>query len=149
MCAPDPSIPTVEVLPISPRDLNPGPNARSNYWHMVWSCREARYRATYGPVKWSKSGSSPFYSLQRFLLRGGSSIWTRTSRIWRRDFSWTEQSMTLCSCSNGLMRDGLQLRTRSRPKTEGDLGRDEALIRGNTHRGLAASPRGKRQGRQV
>ena len=48
---PDPSIPTVDVLSISPRDLNPDPNARSNYWQMVWSCREARYRATYRPVK--------------------------------------------------------------------------------------------------
>jgi hypothetical protein len=51
MCAPDPSIPTVDCLSISPRDLNPDPNARSNYWQMVWSCREARYRATYRPVK--------------------------------------------------------------------------------------------------
>ncbi len=49
MCAPDPNIPTVDVLSISPRDPNPDPNARSNYWQMV--CREARYRATYRPVK--------------------------------------------------------------------------------------------------
>src|SRR6266436_2397703 len=52
MCAPDPSIPTVEVLSISPRDPNPDPNARSNYWQMVWACRQARYRATYRPLKW-------------------------------------------------------------------------------------------------
>ena len=51
MCAPDPGIPTVEVLSISPCDPNPDPNARSNYWHMVWSCREARYRAMYRPTK--------------------------------------------------------------------------------------------------
>ena len=51
MCAPDPSIPAVEVLSISPRDPNPDPNARSNYWHQVWSCREARYRATGRPTK--------------------------------------------------------------------------------------------------
>ncbi len=51
MCAPDPSIPTVEVLSISHPDPNPDPNARSNYWHQVWACREARYRATYRPVK--------------------------------------------------------------------------------------------------
>src|SRR5467141_395405 len=42
---------TVQVESISPRDLNPDPKARSNYWQMVWSCREARYRATYRPVK--------------------------------------------------------------------------------------------------
>ncbi len=41
----------VEVLSISPRDPNPDPNARSNYWHMVWSCWEARYTATHRPVK--------------------------------------------------------------------------------------------------
>ena len=29
---PDPSIPTVDVLSISPRDLNPDANARSNLW---------------------------------------------------------------------------------------------------------------------
>ena len=44
-------IPDPEPLAISPRDPNPDPNARSNYWHKVWSCREARYRATYRPVK--------------------------------------------------------------------------------------------------
>ena len=30
---PDPSIPTVEVLSISPLDLNPDPNAQSNNWY--------------------------------------------------------------------------------------------------------------------
>src|SRR5882762_4864582 len=45
--APESGIPSVEVLSISPRDPNPDPHARSNYWHMVWSCREARYRTTY------------------------------------------------------------------------------------------------------
>jgi hypothetical protein len=49
MQAPEPGIPSVEVLSISPRDPNPDPNARRNYWHMVWSCREARYRAVYRP----------------------------------------------------------------------------------------------------
>ena len=51
MQPPDASIPNVEVLSISPRDPNPDPNARSNYWHKVWSCREARYRTMYRPVK--------------------------------------------------------------------------------------------------
>jgi len=49
--APEPGIPSVEVLSISPRDPNPDPNARSNYWHKVWACREARYRATYRRLK--------------------------------------------------------------------------------------------------
>jgi hypothetical protein len=49
MQPPDPSIPIVEVLSTSPRDPNPDPNARSNYWQMVWSCREARhYRRRFG-----------------------------------------------------------------------------------------------------
>ena len=51
MQAPEPGIPSVEVLSISPRDPNPDPNARSNFWQMVWACREARYRTTYRPVK--------------------------------------------------------------------------------------------------
>jgi len=33
--SPEPGIPSVEVLSISPRDPNPDPNARSNYWQMV------------------------------------------------------------------------------------------------------------------
>jgi predicted RNA-binding Zn-ribbon protein involved in translation (DUF1610 family) len=49
--APEPGIRSVEVLSISPRDPNPDPNARSNYWHLVWACREAKYRATYRPTK--------------------------------------------------------------------------------------------------
>jgi hypothetical protein len=49
--APEPGIPSVEVLSISPRDPNPDPNARSHYWQKVWSCREARYRLTYRPTK--------------------------------------------------------------------------------------------------
>jgi hypothetical protein len=49
--APEPGIPSVEVLSIPLRDPNPDPNARSNYWQMVWSCREVRYRATYRPLK--------------------------------------------------------------------------------------------------
>jgi hypothetical protein len=48
---PDPSLPTVDVLSISPRDPNPDPHARSHYWQMVWACREARYRSAYRPVK--------------------------------------------------------------------------------------------------
>jgi hypothetical protein len=48
---PEPGIPSVEVLSISPRDQNPDPYARSNYWQMVRACREARCRATYRPVK--------------------------------------------------------------------------------------------------
>jgi len=49
--APEPGIPSVEVLSISPRDPNPDPYARSHYWQKVWSCREARYRATHRLVK--------------------------------------------------------------------------------------------------
>jgi hypothetical protein len=49
--APEPGIPSVEVLAISPRDPNPDPDARSHYWHKVWSCREARYRTAYRPLK--------------------------------------------------------------------------------------------------
>ena len=49
MQEPEPDIASVEVLSISPRDPNPDPNARSNYWHKVWACREARYRAAYRP----------------------------------------------------------------------------------------------------
>jgi len=49
--APEPGVHSIEVLSISPRDPNPDPNARSHYWQKVWSCREARYRATYRPVK--------------------------------------------------------------------------------------------------
>ncbi len=48
---PEPGILSVEVLSISPRDPNPDPNARRHYWQKVWSCREARHRTTYGPVK--------------------------------------------------------------------------------------------------
>src|SRR6266404_1405528 len=58
---------TVQVESISPRDPNPDPNAPSNYWQMVWSCREARYRATYRPVKLPRSGSSPFCLPRQFL----------------------------------------------------------------------------------
>jgi hypothetical protein len=49
--APEPSLPGVQPLSISPRDPNPDPNARSNYWHKVWACREARFRTTYRPLK--------------------------------------------------------------------------------------------------
>ena len=49
--APESGIPKIEVLSISPRDPNPDPSARSHYWQKVWSCREARYRATYRTVK--------------------------------------------------------------------------------------------------
>jgi hypothetical protein len=51
MQPPEPGVPTVEVLSISPRDPNPDHDARSNYWHKVWSCREARYRVSYRAVK--------------------------------------------------------------------------------------------------
>ena len=49
--APEPCIPSIEVLSISPRDPNPDPYARSHYWQRVWICREARYRLAYRPVK--------------------------------------------------------------------------------------------------
>ena len=51
MQAPEPGIPSVEVLSISPRDPNPDPDARRHYWQKVWACREARYRLTYRPTK--------------------------------------------------------------------------------------------------
>ena len=35
MQAPEPGIPSVEVLSISPRDPNPDPNARSKFWQRV------------------------------------------------------------------------------------------------------------------
>ena len=51
--APEPCIRSIEVLSISPRDPDPDPdpNARSHYWQKVWTCREARYRLTYGSTK--------------------------------------------------------------------------------------------------
>ena len=50
--APEPGIPSVEVLSISPRDPNPDSGARMNYMRKIWTNREARYRAAYGrPVK--------------------------------------------------------------------------------------------------
>jgi hypothetical protein len=51
MCAPDPSIPTVDVLSISPRDPNPDLMLAATTGIWSWACREARYRATYRPVK--------------------------------------------------------------------------------------------------
>jgi hypothetical protein len=49
--APEPGIPSVEVLAISPRDPNPDPDARSHYWQKVWACREARYRTAHRLLK--------------------------------------------------------------------------------------------------
>ena len=49
--APEPGIPSVEVLSISPRDPDADPAAGRHYWQKVWACREARYRLTYRPTK--------------------------------------------------------------------------------------------------
>jgi hypothetical protein len=49
--APEPDLPGVQPLSISPRDPNPDPNARSNHLREIWTRREARYRATYRPLK--------------------------------------------------------------------------------------------------
>lgn len=49
--APEPGIPSAEVLAISPRDPKPDPDARRNFMEKLWSNRNARYRAAYGPVK--------------------------------------------------------------------------------------------------
>jgi hypothetical protein len=48
---PEPGIPSVEVLSISPRDPKPDPDARMNYMRKIWMNREARYSATYRSVK--------------------------------------------------------------------------------------------------
>jgi hypothetical protein len=48
MQAPDASVPTVEVLSISPRDPNPDPDARMNYWRVIWTRRAARFKGMYG-----------------------------------------------------------------------------------------------------
>jgi hypothetical protein len=49
--APEPGIPSVEVLSISPRDPNPDPDARRNYMQRMWANRHARYKATYSQTK--------------------------------------------------------------------------------------------------
>jgi hypothetical protein len=48
MCAPDPSIPTVEALSISPRDPNPEPYARAKWQQQIFIRRAARFKAIYG-----------------------------------------------------------------------------------------------------
>jgi hypothetical protein len=48
---PEPGIPSIEVLAISPRDPNPDRDARMNYMRRIWMNREARYRATYHSAK--------------------------------------------------------------------------------------------------
>jgi hypothetical protein len=40
--APEPGIPAVEVLSISPRDPKPDPDARMNYMRKMWGNRQAR-----------------------------------------------------------------------------------------------------------
>lgn len=47
---PEPGLPSVEVLSISPRDPNPDPDARRNYMQRMWANRAAKYRAMYKPV---------------------------------------------------------------------------------------------------
>ena len=49
--APEPGIPSVEVLSISPRDPNPDPDATMNYMRKIWTNRHARYKATYSQTK--------------------------------------------------------------------------------------------------
>jgi hypothetical protein len=51
MQAPEPGRLSVEVLSISPPDPNPDPDARCNRLRQIWTRREQRYRAMYGPVK--------------------------------------------------------------------------------------------------
>jgi len=48
---PEPGVPSVEVLSISPRDPDPDPDARSNRMREIWTRREQKYRATYRPAK--------------------------------------------------------------------------------------------------
>jgi hypothetical protein len=48
MQPPEPGIPSVEVLSISPRYPNPDPDARIKYWHEVYTRRAARFKAMYG-----------------------------------------------------------------------------------------------------
>jgi hypothetical protein len=49
--APEPGIPSVEVLSISPRDSNPDRDARMNYMRKIWTNRHARYKTTYSQTK--------------------------------------------------------------------------------------------------
>ena len=46
--APEPGIPSVEVLSIAPRDPNPDPDARIKWWQRIFTNRAARFRAIYG-----------------------------------------------------------------------------------------------------
>jgi hypothetical protein len=48
LCAPEPGIPTVQVEAISPRDLNPKPDARMEWNREIFVRRAARFKAMYG-----------------------------------------------------------------------------------------------------
>ena len=47
MQEPEPGIPSIDVLSISPRDPNPDRDARMNYMRKIWMNRHARYRTAY------------------------------------------------------------------------------------------------------
>jgi hypothetical protein len=49
--SPEPGIPSIEVLSISPRDPKPDPDATMNYMRKIWMNREARYRSMYRATK--------------------------------------------------------------------------------------------------
>jgi hypothetical protein len=49
--APEPSLPSVAVLSISPRDPKPDPDATMNYMRKIWTNRHARYKATFSQTK--------------------------------------------------------------------------------------------------
>ena len=48
MQAPEPGIPTIEVLEISPPDLNPPANIRITWLQEIFIRRAARFKAMYG-----------------------------------------------------------------------------------------------------
>jgi hypothetical protein len=49
--APEPGMPSVEVIAISPRDPNPDRDARRNYMQKIWMNRHVRYKSTYSQTK--------------------------------------------------------------------------------------------------
>jgi hypothetical protein len=51
MKAPEPDLPSIVVLSISPRDPKPDPDAVISHMRKIWINREARYRAMYRVTK--------------------------------------------------------------------------------------------------
>jgi hypothetical protein len=45
---PQPGLPSVEVISVSPRDPNPDPDAVLKFWQAIYIRRAARFKATYG-----------------------------------------------------------------------------------------------------